>query len=259
MTFDRRTLTSFVALALLASTASPCLAGEETKTDDTKVPVIRVIVDHENHLALVPEGTVLPGGIQILSSMELKASASNVPMRAPAAQRPLVFAYAPAERFAGLEAVEIPRDGRNEVVELNFPVGPEANATKSSNPCPVTIVVEVSPEITHQMKCSYQAFGAGNLQETFISYTSFPTTATRSRITMVTDYAPPWADVSRETVCFIPSGECTSLNIGFGLPFLISTNVVSNASVRLPGPCTQDPPYCPFAGTNSIVLPVLMP
>ena len=251
-------MTSFLSLAILAITASPCLAGEATKTDDTKVPVIRVVVDNENHLALVPEGTVLPGGLQILSSMELKASASNVPMRAPAAQRPLVFAYAPAERFAGLEAVEIPRDGKTEVVEFNFPAGPEANATKSSNPCPVTIVVQVSPEITHQMKCWYDSYGPGQLFERFISYTSFPTTAIRSRITMVTDYAPPMADSIRETVCFIPSGECTSWNIGFGLPFLSSTYVVSDALVRLPGPCTQDPPYCPIF-TNSIVLPVLMP
>jgi hypothetical protein len=251
-------VSSFLALAVLASTASPCLAGEVTKTDVSKVPIIRVVIDNENQLALVPEGTVLPGGFQILSSIELKANASDVPMRAPATQRPLVFAYAPAERFAGLEAVEIPRDGRKEVVEFNFPVGPEANVTKSSNPCPVTIVVEVSPEVTHQMTCWYLSFGPGNLQEDFISYTSFPTTATKSRLTMVTDYAPPWTDVRNEAACFIPSGECTSWQIGFGLPFLSSTNVVSNASVRTLGACTQDPPFCPFI-TNSIVLPVLMP
>ncbi|MBK9968803.1 MAG: hypothetical protein IPP07_29700 [Holophagales bacterium] len=113
MKFDRRTLTSFLALAILAITASPCLAGEEPKTDDTKVPVIRVVVDHENHLALVPEGTVLPGGLQILSSADLsRADGTDVAGRASSARRPLVFAYAPAERFAGLEAVEIPRDGK---------------------------------------------------------------------------------------------------------------------------------------------------
>ncbi len=255
-----RTPSAVLALAALALAGSPSLAGEEPKVDETKVPVIRVIVDHESNLALVPEGTVLPGGFQILSSADLsRADGTDVAGRASSARRPLVFAYAPADRFAGLEAVEIPPDTRGEIVELGFPSEPEVNATKSSNPCPVTIVVEVSPEITHQMTCTYPDYGTGRLYEHFVSYTSFPTTATRSSITMIHDYAPPWTDYSRVTTCFIPSGACTSGSHLFQLPFTHPTDMVSKATIRLPGPCTQDPPYCPYAGTSTIVLPVLMP
>jgi hypothetical protein len=253
-----RSKSAFLALAILAIAASPCLAGDEPKADDTKVPVIRVVVDRENHLALVPKGTVLPGGLQILSSTEETAGAPGAISRSTSVQRPLVFAYAPAERLAGLEPVEIPRDESSEVAEFNGPAEPGTNATKIGNPCPVTIVVEFGPEMTHEMTCSYTSSGSGLYTEKLVSYTTYPTTATRSRINMVVDYAPPRTDTSYDKVCVIPAGACTSWTFFFGVPTAFPTNVVSNASVRLPGACTQDPPYCPFF-SSSIVLPVLAP
>lgn len=253
-----KTLATVLALAIFGSTPSPCVAGEEPNAEDAKVPVIRVVVDHENHLALVPEGTVLPGGLQILSSAGLKAESSDVVARGSSAQRPLVFAYAPAGRFAGLEPVEIPQDGSSEVVELSVPAEREANATNSVNPCPVTIVVEFGPELIHEMTCSYTSFGAGQFTEKLVSYSYYPTTARRSTITTIVDYASQLEDSIHNKVCVIPAGACTSTTMYFGVPFAIPTNIVSNASVRLLGACIQDPPFCPVY-TSSIVLPVLAP
>lgn len=258
MTDSFRTTSAILALAAFGLAGAPSLAGEESKADEARIPVIRVIVDHENDLALVPEGTVLPGGFQILSTPGLAVGASDLTARGSLSQRPLVFAYAPAERFAGLEAVEIPPDALGEIVEVAFPSTPGATATKISNPCPATIVVEVSPEIVHQMTCTYPNYGPGQLYEKFVSYTSFPPTAMKSSITMITDFPPPFSDSSLVTSCFIPSGECISSSHSFLLPFYLSTNMVSKATIRLPGACTQDPPYCPYAGTSTIVLPVLM-
>jgi hypothetical protein len=129
MSSSFRTPSAVLVLAALALAGSPSLAGEEPRVDETKVPVIRVIVDHESNLALVPEGTVLPGGFQILSSADLRVDATDAGARGSSARRPLVFAYAPAERFAGLEAVEIPPDTRGEIVELGFP-SERAGATR---------------------------------------------------------------------------------------------------------------------------------
>lgn len=57
--------------------------------------------------------------------------------------------------------------------------------------------------------------------------------------------------------CPVPGDAC-AMALTFCLPMPLGTEYISRATVRLPGYCTQDPPYCPDF-SNTISLPVLNP
>lgn len=96
----------FVLFLLVASFALPVLAND----------VLLVIVDREHHRALVPEGSVIPAGMTIRVEAMPARGRTLEPSERHATQRehfsfmdkilkrpagpPLVFEYAPVERFA---------------------------------------------------------------------------------------------------------------------------------------------------------------
>jgi hypothetical protein len=253
-----RARTGVVAFAVLAACITPrAAATERTDERDGEIPVIRVIVDNEAQLALIPKGTVLPAGFQILSSREEVAGDHGVTSESGVVTKPLVFAYAPAQRFERLTVKETPAGADAEVVEFKERSLPETAAMNTENPCPAVFVVEVGPDIIHQVTCSYDIH-PGRTMEQFRTFTSYPSTAQSSRIILGTQ--DPDGNLRSEQVisCPVSAGECTSGSWGYMPGGWQGWGHSSTASVRLPGGCTQDPPFCPFY-VNTMVIPVVNP
>lgn len=254
MKITLRARTGVVAFAVLAACITPrAAATERTNERDRKIPIIRVIVDNEAQLALIPQGTVLPAGFQIISSRDETADSQSVTSRFERVSRPLVFAYAPAKRFEKLAVKETPRGADVEVVEFTERGATATAAAIIENPCPAVFVVEVGPEIVHQVTCDYETTQSGRT-EVFWSFTSYPTTARSSSI--IRGLLDPAGNLNLRTVttCSVSAGQCSTPGMGMvGWPETWSYQ--STAAVRLYGACTQDPPFCPDY-TNSIVIPI---
>lgn len=239
---------------MLAACITPrAAATERTNERDGEIPVIRIIVDNEAQLALIPQGTVLPAGFQIISSRSETADDQGVTSRFEQVSRPLVFAYAPAKRFEKLVVKETPRGADVEVVEFTERGIPDTAAVNIENPCPAVFVVEVGPEIIHQVTCDYETSQFGQT-EAFWSFTSYPTTARSSSITRGLLDPAGRLNLWSVKTCSVSAGQCSTPGMGMvGWPPTWSYQ--STAAVRLPGACTQDPPFCPDY-RNSIVIPI---
>lgn len=252
-----RTWVAVLALTCLTIAATPCLAGDSpASAKDAKVPVIRVVIDHEKHLALIPEGTVLPAGLQITSSVGMSDEALDAAARTPESERPLVFAYAPAERFAGVEPRPDVASENGETFELRGTDVPEPKTVSAGNPCPTLIVVEFGPEIFQQVDCAYEVNVIGQQLESFWAYLHFPTDARNVVFTRLVDYPAPIPDSEWTTTCSIPSGSCRMQRSTFLEPVLTGTYYVSKARVRLSGASGPEQPD-PLIFLNTIRLPVL--
>lgn len=258
MQLKSRTLAMVLALTPLVIAGPPCVANDLSRAEESKTPIIRVVVDHENHLALIPKGTVLPAGFQITASMGTSDEAFEDAARTPESERPLVFAYAPAERFIGLEPRLDAGSETGETFELKDTEGPELKTLRVENPCPVVIVVEVGPGIIHQFACTYEQFAPNAWAEFFRGQLFYPDDTVKVNYTKTMDFPPPSRDYSYTINCPVPGGFCSSGQWAFHLPTVGGSTAIEKARVRLPGGCTQDPPYCPdFSST--IELPVLNP
>lgn len=254
-----RTRIGVAAFAVLAAITTPHAAAIETPgVRDGEIPVIRVIVDHEAQLALIPQGTVLPADFQIISSREESADGESFTPRSEHVARPLVFAYAPAKRFEKLTVKETPPGAHVEVVEINEPSSPERAAMRTGNPCPAVIVVQVAPEISHQVTCAYYTYPTGERTQTYRSFTSYPSTAFSSKIILANEDSNGIRYGAIVYSCPVSAGECTTPLWAYQPRYNQGLSHVSTASVRLPGVCTQDPPYCPLF-TNTIVIPTVEP
>ena len=133
------------------------------------------------------------------------------------------------------------------------------HAVSTSNPCPAVIVVQVGPDIIHELNCDYEPrAGLGPFFEYFTPSLFYPETAVKVTFSRGLDYAPPLTDVIRPVTCPVPGHECTPGWVAVGLTGPPNAYYVSKAFVRLPGVCTQDPPYCPTF-SSTISLPVLAP
>ncbi|GEM_PF-5112255 len=258
MQLKSRTLAMVLALTPLVIAGPPCVAGDQSRAKESKTPIIRVVIDHENHLALIPKGTVLPAGFQITASMGTSDEAFEAATRTPESERPLVFAYAPAERFVGLEPRLDAGSETGETFELKGTEGPELKTLRVQNPCPVVIVVEVGPGIIHQLACTYEYNPSNYWAEVFRGELFYPNDTVRVHYTKTMVSPPPAPDYTRTLSCAVSGGFCSSGRTAFILPTAGGRYLREEARVRLPGVCTQDPPYCPdFSST--IELPVLNP
>lgn len=239
------TLTAVLAVAILAMAVSPCTAGEAPKADDTKVPVIQVIVDHENHLALVPEGTVIPNGLRIFSAFGVDSGDERADLAPLPVQRPLVYSYAPAERFAHLAETEAVRVSPDEIaiVESEVRVLPEG-ATMSSQACPSDINIELGPGINHRLVCTYYYNSLGYLIQQVVGTLTYPTNSQQARMYWVEHLSNGSTSTWDPRNCYPGRGTCGS-GMAVHVPESFITSLDARAYVRLPGPCTQDPPFCP--------------
>lgn len=193
MQLKSRTLAMVLVLPSLVIAAPPCVAGDSSRAGQSKIPIIRVIVDHEKHLALIPEGTVLPAGLQITSSVGMSDEALDAATRTPESERPLVFAYAPAERFVGLEPRPSAAGENGETFEFSGTDAPEPKTVSAGNPCPAVIVVEFGPNIIHQVDCHYHDPGTILATEGFLSELAYPGDAIAVRFSWTYDVPPPSA------------------------------------------------------------------
>ena len=252
------TLATVLVLTPLVIAGPPCEAGDLSRAKESKTPIIRVVVDHENHLALIPKGTVLPAGFQITASMGTSDEALEAAARTPESERPLVFAYGPVERFVGVEPRPSAAGENGETFELRGTDVPEPKTVSAGNPCPVVIVVEVGPGIIHQLACTYEPYMYNSWAEFFRGQLFYPDDTVKVNYTKTMDFPPPTPDYSYTLTCQVPGGFCSSGYSAFVLPTAGGIYAIEKARVRLPGFCTQDPPYCPnFSST--IELPVLNP
>lgn len=260
MQLKSRTLATVLALTPLVIATPPCVANDLSRAEESKIPIIRVVVDHENHLALIPEGTVLPAGFQITSSMGTSDEALDAATRSPESERPLVFAYAPAERFVGLEPRPSAAGENGETFELRGTDAPEPKTVAAANPCPAVIVVEFGPNIFHQVECRVHIPSSGYSTEAFLSDLTYPSDATGVRFSWTFDVPPPAQDYTMVGTCPVPGDACSLTPLTCLLPVPLGSEYASRATVRFVGACTQDPPYCPhFVYTDTITLPIINP
>lgn len=135
---------AWIALLPLLVTSTRLPAAEPPEgLPKAELRRIEVVIDHERELALVPEGTVIPGGLEILRPGKEQ----------DAHRRAFVFAYASEERFANLRARDaVLTDQR--MSEIASSRRPAAIATSDeSGVCPVWISVEFGPNLVHDLTC----------------------------------------------------------------------------------------------------------
>jgi hypothetical protein len=250
------TPTAVLALAILALAVSPCVAGDAPKTDGTKVPVIRIIIDHENHLALVPEGTIIPNGLRIFSTFGVDSDDERTDLAPLPTQRPLVFSYAPAERFSHFARTSEVRVSPDDIAIVESDGRPQPEAATASQACPSEIDVEVGPDIIHHLVCTYFYNSLGYLNQQVVGNLTYPTNSILPRMYWVKHYNNGATNTWDPRNCFPSAGACGS-GMAFYLPISI-TSLDARANVRLPGPCTQDPPFCPTY-SSVVSYPIRMP
>ena len=248
-------LSSTCMAVVLAFSTMPCTATDELRVDESELPVIRVIVDHEAQLALVPKGTILPEGFQVYASLlNEDANLAEAGRTVVETKRPLVFAYAPTSRFSKLQVTKMSAEASKAVMEISGADRGEASAAKGGNPCPAVFIVEFGPEMVHQVTCRYEYAAPRN--ELAIPWVTYPTGARSATLGMLVDYAPPFSDFTSRGIC--GNGICYGAGVRMYLPTVSQATYYSNTTVRLQGPCTQDPPFCPIY-SSTIAVPILEP
>lgn len=247
-------LTAVLASAIMAVAVSPGIDGDAPRTDTADVPVIRVIIDHENHLALVPEGTVLPQGIRIFSSIEADPNAPDTDLLPRSHERPLVFSYAPVERFSHLSTTPNVLATVDSLPISDPDSSPTANGINSNQPCPSTIEVDMGGGVIHLVTCAFLVDRSGHELQQVSAYLSYPVPAVRARLLWVVHYVDHDKTDDAGT-CYFWIGECAST---YGFCTYFDQGVLtldSKAAVRLPGPCTGDPLSCPnYSNTVSFAI-----
>lgn len=239
-----------LALVPAALFAAPPAATKAPAGPGREAPVIRVVIDHESHLALVPEGTVIPQGLRIYSSQVEDPDADTDETAPAAVGRPLVFAYAPEERFATLQTAPPLTPDLEEVTELGEGPLAEPNATTSYFPCPSTVMVESGPGVVHQVTCYYVGTIYTGFTQRFDIQLDYPTEATLKRLWDIGHYLNTgWDQVFNIKPCADGSGYC-HYHRGWGTTPGMNITWDSKSFVKLPGGCTQDPPSCPWYSTT---------
>lgn len=230
----------FAAVALvpvLMVLTVPTLSGAEPPAD-TRVPaVIRVIVDHSNHLALIPEGTLLPANLVLFAAQERPEGTES---SAPDLVRPLTLAWAPAERFAGM-AVDSEHE---QVPEIDPSLGDRDGVPlglQSVQVCPFSLIVEFGPGMTHYVTCNKWP---GIIRVNGVNEAWYPTTSLEADIWWNLNVpGRPSKRIRPSFPCYPSQGHCLAQwGADLGVPGATFDNV---ARVRLPGACTPDPPSCP--------------
>jgi hypothetical protein len=243
MTFPPKAVAVLLVAAAATITVSPVSAGNPAPRAGKETSVIYVVIDHENQLALVPEGTVIPAGLKIYSTQGDSADQAEIQGNLVKEARPLVFSYAPADRFRAVRAHSV-GDFVPEYVGYLEAVGKAGSQPTTVSPCPTQVVVELTPDSIHDVTCSYFLYN-GHWSEQITTILTFPTTI-RQASQSVRFYNPngPFQDfIAYAQGCAPPATRCGTA-AGTGFPSMYRT-VDSRAFVRMPGACTQDPPFCP--------------
>jgi hypothetical protein len=232
-------MTAFVA-------ALPGNAGQPA-ANKAKVPDVFVVIDREANLALVPEGTVVPAGL------EISVPVAQADKRA---DRRLVFAYAAEERFNALREFRARFDagelrgtiqrGHDLVSQVGVSSDSAASAVvpggvlgSTTSVCPVQLWVEPGPGVHYTYECHKPHWGP---YKWWIDFTIEQDTDMSTR--MILGYH--WSRDGRSGYTVYPSWliDDTVWTSYSWNPDWVLDNIFS-LYTREAGPCTQDPPYCP--------------
>lgn len=249
-------LIAVLAVATATIALAPCYAGEALQGKDAKVPTIRVIIDHENHLALVPEGTIVPSGLRLFATRGVEPESERGDSIPLPAQRPLVFSYAPVERFSHFADASDVRVDAEDIEVVQAEGDRQAQAAASQAGCPSEVEIEMGPGIVHHLVCSYPLDPNGRQMQQVVGTLTYPTTALQARMYWVKHNSNGTTSTWDPANCVPSAGEC-----GSGVAFYLPISVVSldaKAYVRLPGGCNQNPPSCPIY-TSSVTYAIGMP